>query len=104
VVGFAAETQNVIDYARAKLTKKGCDLIVANDVGGTGVMGGDSNTVHLVTGAGVETWPTLAKEEVANRLVDHIAGLVRSSKTAERMVEIPVPPPAAWRRPAAAGL
>jgi phosphopantothenoylcysteine decarboxylase/phosphopantothenate--cysteine ligase len=82
VVGFAAETQNVIDYARAKLTKKGCDLIVANDVGGTGVMGGDSNTVHLVTGAGVETWPTLAKEEVANRLVDHIAGLVRSSKTA----------------------
>jgi phosphopantothenoylcysteine decarboxylase/phosphopantothenate--cysteine ligase len=82
VVGFAAETEKVIDYARAKLAKKGCDLIVANDVGGTGVMGGDSNTVHLVTGEGVETWPTLAKDEVAHRLVDHIAGLVRSSKTA----------------------
>lgn len=73
VVGFAAETQNVIDYARAKLAKKGCDLIVANDVGGTGVMGGDANTVHLVTGDGVETWPTLPKEEVANRLVAHLA-------------------------------
>jgi phosphopantothenoylcysteine decarboxylase/phosphopantothenate--cysteine ligase len=75
VVGFAAETQNVIDYARAKLAKKGCDLIVANDVGGTGVMGGDANTVHLVTASGVETWPTLPKGEVAARLVAHIAGL-----------------------------
>lgn len=73
VVGFAAETQNVIDYAKAKLAKKGCDLIVANDVGGTGVMGGDANTVHLVTGDGVETWPTLPKEEVASRLVAHLA-------------------------------
>lgn len=76
VVGFAAETQNVIDYARAKLAKKGCDLIVANDVGGTGVMGGDANTVHLVTASGVETWPTLPKGEVASRLIAHIAGLV----------------------------
>ena len=66
---------NVIDYARAKLAKKGCDLIVANDVGGTGVMGGDANTVHLVTTTGVETWPTLPKGEVANRLIAHIAGL-----------------------------
>ncbi|CAM5773462.1 phosphopantothenoylcysteine decarboxylase domain-containing protein [Bosea minatitlanensis] len=73
VVGFAAETQNVIDYARAKLARKGCDLIVANDVGGTGVMGGDANTVHLVTPDGVETWPTLPKEEVASRLVAHLA-------------------------------
>ncbi len=73
VVGFAAETQNVIDYARVKLARKGCDLIVANDVGGTGVMGGDANTVHLVSRDGVETWPTLPKEEVASRLVAHLA-------------------------------
>ena len=76
VVGFAAETQNVIDYAKAKLAKKGCDLIVANDVGGTGVMGGDANTVHLVTATGVETWPTLPKEEVASRLIAHLAQLL----------------------------
>jgi phosphopantothenoylcysteine decarboxylase/phosphopantothenate--cysteine ligase len=76
VVGFAAETQNVIGYAKAKLAKKGCDLIVANDVGGTGVMGGDANTVHLVTRDGVETWPTLPKEEVASRLVAHLAPLL----------------------------
>jgi phosphopantothenoylcysteine decarboxylase/phosphopantothenate--cysteine ligase len=75
VVGFAAETRDVIDHARAKLARKGCDLIVANDVGGTGVMGGDANTVHLVTGAGVETWPTLPKDEVAARLIAHVAGL-----------------------------
>jgi len=81
VVGFAAETQNVIDYARVKLARKGCDLIVANDVGGTGVMGGDSNTVHLVTRAGVETWPTLAKAEVAGRLIAHIAGMTQPGKT-----------------------
>lgn len=79
VVGFAAETQNVIAFAQAKLAKKGCDLIVANDVGGTGVMGGDSNTVHLVSRDGVETWPTLAKDVVASRLVAHIAGLAASA-------------------------
>jgi phosphopantothenoylcysteine decarboxylase/phosphopantothenate--cysteine ligase len=76
VVGFAAETRNVIDYAKAKLAKKGCDLIVANDVGGTGVMGGDANTVHLVGATGVETWPTLPKDEVARRLVAHLATLL----------------------------
>ena len=81
VVGFAAETQNVIDYATAKLKKKGCDLIVANDVGGTGVMGGDANTVHLVTATGVETWPTLPKDEVASRLIAHIAGLASAGRT-----------------------
>lgn len=78
VVGFAAETDNVIDYARAKLTKKGCDLIVANDVGGTGVMGGDANTVHLVTADTVETWPTLPKAEVATRLVAHLAQMTKA--------------------------
>ncbi|WP_441471131.1 phosphopantothenoylcysteine decarboxylase domain-containing protein [Bosea sp. RAF48] len=80
VVGFAAETQNVIDYAKAKLAKKGCDLIVANDVGGTGVMGGDANTVHLVTAANVETWPTLPKDEVASRLIAHIADLAPTGR------------------------
>jgi phosphopantothenoylcysteine decarboxylase/phosphopantothenate--cysteine ligase len=76
VVGFAAETQNVIAYAQAKLAKKGCDLIVANDVSPeAGVMGGDSNTVHLVSAGGIETWPTLTKDEVARRLVAHLAAL-----------------------------
>jgi phosphopantothenoylcysteine decarboxylase/phosphopantothenate--cysteine ligase len=74
VVGFAAETEKVIEHARAKLKKKGCDLIVANDVApGTGVMGGTSNTVHLVTRDEVETWPTLDKDEVARRLVERFA-------------------------------
>lgn len=78
VVGFAAETDKVIDYARAKLAKKGCDLIVANDVGGTGVMGGDANTVHLVSADNVETWPTLPKSEVAARLVAHLAHMTKA--------------------------
>ncbi|HEX2556050.1 MAG TPA: bifunctional phosphopantothenoylcysteine decarboxylase/phosphopantothenate--cysteine ligase CoaBC [Microvirga sp.] len=76
VVGFAAETSNVIAYAQAKLARKGCDLIVANDVSPQGgVMGGDRNTIHLVTASGVETWPTLDKDEVARRLVLHLAAL-----------------------------
>jgi phosphopantothenoylcysteine decarboxylase/phosphopantothenate--cysteine ligase len=78
VVGFAAETDAVVDHARAKLARKGCDLIVANDVSAeTGVMGGDRNTVHLVTAAGVETWPTLGKDEVARRLVERFAAMVQ---------------------------
>ena len=78
VVGFAAETDDLLANAKAKLKRKGCDLIVANDVGGAGgVMGGASNTVHLVTVAGVVSWPKLAKEEVAARLVAHLAGLAK---------------------------
>ena len=74
VVGFAAETENVVEHARAKLARKGCDLIVANDVSaGTGVMGGESNTVHLVTADDVETWPTMAKDAVARALVSRLA-------------------------------
>ncbi|MFY8151310.1 MAG: bifunctional phosphopantothenoylcysteine decarboxylase/phosphopantothenate synthase, partial [Hyphomicrobiales bacterium] len=65
-----------------KLARKGCDLIVANDVGGTGVMGGDANTVHLVTQDGVESWPTLAKAEVATRLVAHLARLAAGRRPA----------------------
>ena len=74
VVGFAAETERVVEHALAKLARKGCDLIVANDVSAEGgVMGGDRNTVHLVTADGVETWPTLDKDEVARRLVARLA-------------------------------
>ena len=74
VVGFAAETEKVLEHARAKLAKKGCDWIVANDVSPEdGVMGGDRNTVHLVTAAGVDSWPTMDKTRVAERLVMRIA-------------------------------
>ncbi|MFD1697444.1 bifunctional phosphopantothenoylcysteine decarboxylase/phosphopantothenate--cysteine ligase CoaBC [Roseibium aestuarii] len=74
LVGFAAETQNVLDNAASKLTRKNADWIVANDVSpATGIMGGDRNTVHLVSRDGVEDWPDLAKGEVATRLVERIA-------------------------------
>ncbi len=74
VIGFAAETENVVANATAKLETKGCDWIVANDVSPeTGVMGGQENTVHLVTAEGAESWPKLGKDEVARRLVDRIA-------------------------------
>ena len=75
VVGFAAETDDLIANARAKLKSKGCDWIVANDVSpATGTFGGERNTVHLVTNQGVEDWPTLAKDQVAERLAERIAG------------------------------
>lgn len=74
VVGFAAETENVVDNARAKLARKGCDLIVANDVAtGTGTFGGDANTVHLVTPEGVETWERQPKDAVARALIARLA-------------------------------
>ncbi len=67
LIGFAAETENVIANAQAKLARKACDWIVANDVSGD-VMGGAANTVHVVTAAGVESWDRMAKEDVAERL------------------------------------
>ncbi len=74
VIGFAAETDDLERHAEAKLKAKGADWIVANDVSpGTGVMGGDDNTVHLVTASGIETWPKMTKTEVATRLVARIA-------------------------------
>jgi phosphopantothenoylcysteine decarboxylase/phosphopantothenate--cysteine ligase len=74
VIGFAAETQNLIDNATAKLGRKGCDWIVANDVSpGSGVMGGNRNTVHLVTKDGVDSWPVMNKDEVATALIAKIA-------------------------------
>jgi phosphopantothenoylcysteine decarboxylase/phosphopantothenate--cysteine ligase len=72
LVGFAAETENVVEHALAKRTTKKTDWIVANDVSGD-VMGGHRNRVHLITPAGVEDWPEAAKDEVATRLMARIA-------------------------------
>jgi phosphopantothenoylcysteine decarboxylase/phosphopantothenate--cysteine ligase len=81
VVGFAAETEKVIDHAKAKLKRKGCDWIVANDVSPTtGVMGGDRNTVHLVTADGVESWPLQSKDDVARHLIGRIAAALNGSQ------------------------
>jgi phosphopantothenoylcysteine decarboxylase/phosphopantothenate--cysteine ligase len=78
LIGFAAETDDVIAHAQAKLKKKGCDWIVANDVSpATGVMGGDTNTVHIVTPRGVEDWPQMLKSEVGTRLAARIADAMR---------------------------
>ena len=76
VIGFAAETEHLLDNARAKLNRKGCDWLVANDVSpATGVMGGDRNTIHLLKHdvAEIESWPVMTKEEVATTLVARIA-------------------------------
>jgi phosphopantothenoylcysteine decarboxylase/phosphopantothenate--cysteine ligase len=74
VVGFAAETENVIAHAQAKLAKKGCDWILANDVSaGTGTFGGDQNTIHVIDAAGVESWPRMSKTDAAARLARRIA-------------------------------
>ena len=73
MVGFAAETDNVEAYARAKLQSKGCDWIVANDVSRSGVMGGDDNEVLLVTADGAERWEPAAKTAIGRRLADRIA-------------------------------
>ncbi|RCS24819.1 bifunctional phosphopantothenoylcysteine decarboxylase/phosphopantothenate--cysteine ligase CoaBC [Phyllobacterium salinisoli] len=74
VVGFAAETQDLLANARKKLEKKGADWIVANDVSqASGVMGGDRNTVRIVSKLGIEEWPDMSKDEVAARLAGKIA-------------------------------
>jgi phosphopantothenoylcysteine decarboxylase/phosphopantothenate--cysteine ligase len=84
VVGFAAETRDVIAHAKEKLLRKGCDLIVANDVGeGSGVFGGDANEAHLVSRAGVESWPRMSKQAVAERLVARLAEILAQSEAAE---------------------
>ena len=78
VVGFAAETDDLEGHARAKLARKGCDWIVANDVSaGSGTFGGEANTVLLVTAGGLERWPTLSKAEVARRLAERVAKHLR---------------------------
>src|SRR5271154_1181372 len=81
VVGFAAETDDVIANAKAKLKKKGCDWILANDVSpGTGIMGGDANTIQLVTSNGVESWPPQSKDDVARALIERIAAAFQETK------------------------
>ncbi|MDX1821786.1 MAG: bifunctional phosphopantothenoylcysteine decarboxylase/phosphopantothenate--cysteine ligase CoaBC [Paracoccaceae bacterium] len=78
VVGFAAETDDVIAHATAKRARKGCDWIMANDVSpATGIMGGTENAVHLITAEGVEDWPRMSKQAVAERLADRIAAALR---------------------------
>jgi phosphopantothenoylcysteine decarboxylase/phosphopantothenate--cysteine ligase len=90
VIGFAAETENLIENAKAKLARKGCDWIVANDVSpASGVMGGDRNTVHLLTrdingtspDIRVDSWPVMTKEEVASALVARVAETLMTRKT-----------------------
>ena len=73
VVGFAAETERVVDHARAKLKTKGCDWILANDVAGGAVFGRDENQITLVDARGAEAWPALDKQAVAERLAQRIA-------------------------------
>ena len=78
VIGFAAETENVVGNARAKLASKGCDWILANDVSPqTGIMGGDRNTIELVTATGIEPWPPQSKEDVAHMLIAHLADALK---------------------------
>ena len=73
LIGFAAETEKLAKHAKAKLKRKKADWIVANDVSpGKGVMGGDQNTIRLLTKSGIEDWPEMSKEEVARRLVGKI--------------------------------
>jgi phosphopantothenoylcysteine decarboxylase/phosphopantothenate--cysteine ligase len=84
VVGFAAETERVTEHAAQKLRKKGCDLIVANDVSReSGVFGGDRNTIHLVSESGIETWPEMSKDEIGERLIERLAQILAPQKAAE---------------------
>jgi len=78
VVGFAAETENVAANAREKLARKGCDWILANDVSPqTGIMGGDRNTIQLVTANGIEPWPPQSKDDVAAMLIARVADVLK---------------------------
>ena len=80
VVGFAAETEHVVDHATAKRARKGCDWIVANDVSPeTGIMGGTENAVVLISEVGSETWPRMGKDEVARALAQRIAEALQNS-------------------------
>ncbi len=79
LVGFAAETDDVLTNARKKRASKGCDWILANDVSeGTGTFGGDTNVIHLVDQDGVETWPRLSKDAIAERLAERIASTLEA--------------------------
>jgi len=80
VIGFAAETDDLIANAKAKLARKGCDWILANDVSpATGIMGGDVNVIHLISEAGVEDWPPQSKDNVARALIERIAATLKGA-------------------------
>ena len=84
LVGFAAETDNIIEHAQAKLARKGCDWIVANDVSPeTGVMGGGENTVHLIDAQSHEAWDKMSKAQVARQLADKMAAYFDNPDAAE---------------------
>jgi phosphopantothenoylcysteine decarboxylase / phosphopantothenate---cysteine ligase len=81
VIGFAAETEDIVANARAKRARKRCDWILANDVSpGSGTFGGDRNTIHLVDADGVEHWPVMTKSEVAARLAERVAEYLRDNQ------------------------
>lgn len=81
VIGFAAETDDLVANAKAKLAKKGCDWILANDVSPeTGIMGGDTNTIQLISSTGVEGWPPQSKDEVARMLIVRIVAALKEAK------------------------
>lgn len=83
VIGFAAETQDVLAHAQTKLKKKRADWIVANDVSpSSGVMGGENNTVHVITAGGIESWPEMSKAKVARKLMERAAGELHGKRTA----------------------
>jgi phosphopantothenoylcysteine decarboxylase/phosphopantothenate--cysteine ligase len=73
VIGFAAETEQLFDHASAKLARKNCDWIIANNVGGTGIMGGAENEITLITATGAELFPRMDKTELARQLAARIA-------------------------------
>lgn len=81
VIGFAAETENVIEHAKAKRERKGCDWLLANDVSaGTGTFGGESNSIIFIDDQGHDTWPRMSKQEVGVTLTDRIASALNSKK------------------------
>lgn len=87
VIGFAAETELVIENARVKLEQKGCDWIVANDVSDGKVFESDENMVHIITATNQEDWPKLTKEQVAEKLASKIAEYFNSSSTLKLVSE-----------------
>jgi phosphopantothenoylcysteine decarboxylase / phosphopantothenate---cysteine ligase len=78
LIGFAAETHDVIAHAQAKLARKGCDWIVANDVAAD-PMGGNHNRVHIITPSGVDSWDRLTKDAIADKLMEKIAHALSAS-------------------------
>ena len=80
VIGFAAETENIVANAQSKRASKGCDWLLANDVSpGSGTFGGADNTIHLISADGVEDWPRMSKEDVADRLAERVAANLGST-------------------------